>query len=270
MIYIVGMVFIASVVWLVALSSVGIDRVKVVGCDVGQGDGALIQQGNAQIVIDGGPPNGKMLQCLSRHMPFWDRTIEFVVITHPQLDHYGGLIEVLDHYNVKYILTNSRPSSSSEFGVLKDAIGREGSAIVYPEDIISVRVGLISLEVLWPSYSFVVENALEDIDPNNYSIVTLVKANDFEGLFTGDIGPEITPLILQQDEIEDVDLIKVPHHGSKNGLIKDLLVASKPEAAIISVGNNQWGHPHDEILNMLTDYGAKIYRTDSGTKVFRF
>jgi beta-lactamase superfamily II metal-dependent hydrolase len=74
-------------------------KLHIVACDVGQGDGILLYLGQAQILVDGGP-NGSIVGCLERHMPFWDRRIELVVLTHPQSDHYGGLINVFENYEV--------------------------------------------------------------------------------------------------------------------------------------------------------------------------
>src|SRR3989344_2631863 len=108
------LVLITITVW-TAVFSVD-NKLHIVACDVGQGDAILIQKNTTQILIDGGP-NQKVLDCLGRHMPFWDRTIEFVILTHPELDHYGGLIDVVKTYNIKTYAHNGTTSGNQSYRV---------------------------------------------------------------------------------------------------------------------------------------------------------
>lgn len=105
-----------------AVLSIGSDNLKIVACDVGQGDAILMTRKDIQILIDGGPDR-KVLECLDKNMPFWDRNIEVVILTHPQKDHYMGLIDVFETYQVVYFIANSLDVSSYEYGVLKDKVG---------------------------------------------------------------------------------------------------------------------------------------------------
>jgi len=262
---------IISLVFLVILSWPD-KKLHVVACDVGQGDAFLILHGNTQVLVDSGPGE-KVLDCLSRYVPFWDRTLEMVVLTHPQKDHYGGLDDVFEHYNVSAIVATSLESGSEEYQVLEKLVGDQGSKIIRPVNGRQLRVGLISLDILWPSQEFIAaanlssDNSVLGLsttsdDPNEFSVVFELDYGDFEALFTGDIGPEIQYLILSQQKLKDIELIKVPHHGSKNGLTEDLLQATMPEVAFIGVGKNSWGHPHQEVLDILDKYGVDVYRTD--------
>jgi competence protein ComEC len=272
----------AIAIWL-AVFTVEKSKLKVIACDVGQGDGILITLGNTQILTDGGPPNGKLIECLSRYIPFWDRQIEVIINTHPQLDHYGGLIEVVKRYKVKYFLANNLDSGSQEYGVLKNEVEAKGIRVLNPTDDLSIGIGLIYLDILWPTDRFLAENltvkttasdtntgvlgtSATNLDPNEFSIVYGLHYNDFDSLFTGDMSPVVSDKIAQllaTGKKYDWEYIKVPHHGSKNGITEKLLDSLNPMVAVISLGkDNTYGHPHREVINMLNERHIKIFRTD--------
>lgn len=279
-----GLLLFLITIWIVAIAYPN-SNLTIIACDVGQGDGILIQYKTDQIVIDGGKPNGKMINCLSKYMPFWDRTIEIVISTHPQLDHYGGLIEVFKRYSVNTFLANSLDSDSQEYRVLKNLVGGSKVRIVNPVHGQKVRIGLISLDILNPTKEFLASNQKEivssplqnrndtpnvlgstasEVDPNDFSIVTLLHFGNFEALFTGDISPKVSDEIASKLKGKGkIEYLKVPHHGSKNGLSKGLLDAVEPQIAVISAGkDNSYGHPHEEVLKLLRDKGITIFRTD--------
>lgn len=232
------------------------DNLHLIACDVGQGDAILISHKSYQVLTDGGPDT-KVLDCLGRYMPFWDRKIELIILTHPQLDHYGGLIEVLKRYKTETILVRDFDTSTPGLKALKNAIGGSQARVVRPERGMAIRVGMIYLDIVHPA------EAYEAASVNEESIVYILDYKDFEAILTGDIGPEGTEFFLKGSQLKDVEYIKVPHHGSKNGLTLRLLEAVRPEVAVISVGkNNRYGHPHEEVLRMLAVVGAKILRTD--------
>jgi competence protein ComEC len=247
-------------------------QLHLVACDVGQGDGILAIYKDTQILIDGGPDE-RILECLSEHVPFWDRRLELVILTHPQLDHYGGLIEVFRRYNVDTFLANGLDSGASSYRALKSAVGGSGAKVVTPKDGMVLRIGMIYLDILSPSRTLLTQEApdsrtnilgafVSKRDPNDFSVVAIMRLGEFDALFTGDIGPSEIPEILARGKVRDVEYIKVPHHGSKNGLTHELLDASSPEIGVISVGKNSYGHPNEETLKMLKEKGVRILRTD--------
>lgn len=259
-------------------------KLSLIACDVGQGDAILAVYGETQILIDGGP-NKKVLDCLGRHIPFYDRKIELVILTHPESDHFGGLIDVFKTYDVEIFLANNLDSGSRGYEVLKKAVGGSGARVVNPEKIKSVRFGLIHLDIIHPSEEFLLANASpqtgETINkvlgaftskksPNDFSIVAILSFGEFDALLTGDIGPVISDTLAEKLAVNakrEWEYIKVPHHGSKNGLTERLLTAVRPEIAVISVGkNNSYGHPHGEVIKLLRDRGIRIFRTDLPTQ----
>lgn len=273
--YIFGTLVLASIAaWLVVLAPKTEEgTMQLIACDVGQGDAILAIYGDYELLVDGGP-DSSVLECLSRHMPFYDRTIEAVVITHPQTDHFAGLIDVFRAYDVTYLVANSLDSGSKAYGVLKNEVGGKTSLIINPTVDTKLELGLMQFDVVWPSSKFLSEEGAplgqsglglyeSKRDPNDFSIIGNLRLGGFSALLTGDIGPAVIAQVLSGGQIGHVDYIKVPHHGSKNGLTQDMLTAASPDIAVISVGNgNRFGHPHKEVLDMLTQAGAEIHRTD--------
>lgn len=231
------------------------NQLHIIACDVGQGDAVLIQKQNTQILIDGGPSN-KVLDCLGKHMPFYDKDIEFVILTHPQEDHYGGLIDVVKNYNVLQLGHNAQEPSNMSYEVLRKEMGGRGVDTITLHKGQTIRVGMIYLDVLNP-----LDNSLT-ADSNNQGIVTLLRYGQFKALFTADVEQGASDKLSEYPEIEKIDYIKVNHHGSKNGLSQKLLDVTNPNTAVISVGKNSYGHPHEEVIKKLSDKGIKILRTD--------
>ncbi len=253
-------------------------KLKLIACDVGQGDAILVVHGKNQILIDGGP-NSKVMDCLSRYIPFWDRSIDMVIVTHPQKDHFGGLIDVVERYNVKYFATSGLDAEGIEWETLEGLVGNSNTDTIELQSTRNINIGEINLDVIWPTSNFISSNKISvkdsnvlgvydsDENPNNFSVVIHMRYGEFDALLTGDIEPEITDDMILAGEVSDIEYLKVPHHGSKNGLTRDLLEKSNPEIAVISSGKNPWGHPHKEILEMLRTKGLEVYRTDTSGHV---
>jgi len=126
-----------------------------------------------------------------------------------------------------------------------------------------LRLGLIHLDILNPDSELIDIKFTAGDDTNVYSIVYKLSFERFSGLFTGDIPPVVSDRLSTLTAVEGVDYIKIPHHGSANGLTLNLLKAAEPRIAVISVGKkNMWGFPAPSILQMLADSGAKVFRTD--------
>jgi competence protein ComEC len=271
-----GLSLVLIVIWM-AVFAYPEKKLHLIACDVGQGDAILAVYGTTQILIDGGATN-KVIDCLGRHMPFWDRKIEVVLLTHPQLDHFGGLSEVFKRFQVERFVATSLDSSSQAYQALISMVGGSGIQVLNPATGMVIRSGLLYLDIVWPSSDFQV--AAGDIskgnilgafttkkDPNDFSVVANLRLGEFDALLTGDIGPQIISEIVQTGKVRDVEYIKIPHHGSKNGLTKELLEIVTPEVAVISVGKNSFGHPHREILDLLKEYDIQVKRTDENGDV---
>ena len=275
--YIFGALVLGVAAILLGIPSSPDKNLHIIACDVGQGDAILITYESAQVLIDGGP-DSKILDCLGKYLPFWDRKIEVVILTHPQLDHYGGLIEVARRYEIENFVANALDSSADAYQELKREISDRGIMVTNPTQSTAIRYGSLYIDIVHPSQSFLLQNSkstqttnntdvlgsfTSNIDPNEFSIVAILSFGEFDALFTGDLTPDVIPEVIAGGELKDVDFIKVPHHGSKNGLTQELIEATTPEAAVISVGkNNRFGHPHEQVLTLLKDFGVETLRTD--------
>jgi competence protein ComEC len=252
-------------------------NLHVVACNVGQGDAILIIYKNTQILTDAGPGKS-VLDCLGRHTPFWDKRLELLINTHPDTDHAGGIPYVLDSYSVENFLSNSIDPGTQLYEVLKSKVGGSGIRVIDNAAAPHLKVGLIHLDILYPSASekrvlgineggFLMEKYKSDGEGNLYSVVYKLSFKNFTGLFTGDIPPEISDKLAMYSFRGPIDYIKIPHHGSRNGLTENLLKAFEPKVAVISVGKNSYGHPHKEVMELLEKYKVDILRTDQGNDI---
>lgn len=244
-----------------------LDKTRLIFCDVGQGDAILITSGTRQILVDGGPGN-KILDCLGAKMPFWDREIEMVVLTHPQQDHMEGLLGVLTRYEIATVVTTNVANETQLFGEWQKALASEGARIYEPDVddqfVVDAARGE-TLSVLWPSSTKVTEwQADAPSDLNETSIVMRLDTGNSSAnrcvYLTGDLPKEIlVGLIDRQCEI-----LKISHHGSRTGTDKEILEKAKPRVAVIQVGrNNRFGHPHKEVLDQLVSQDIDILRNDT-------
>lgn len=272
--YTFGALLLTLVCAVIAIFQIPDSNLHVIACNVGQGDAILITYGKTQILTDGGPDKS-VLSCLGKHVPFWDREIELIISSHPDADHATGLTAVAKNYEVDGILINPIDPGTSVYEVLKKEVGSRGIPVINPVDGMKLGVGLIYLDIFNPSeelYSrLIVKNTGDKMAKyqilgvtNLYSIVYKLSFKNFTGLFLGDIPPEVSDNLAAGQPVGPVNYIKIPHHGSVNGLTENLLKVVIPKIAVISVGKNSWSFPRPEILNMLGKYGVKILRTDQG------
>jgi competence protein ComEC len=245
------------------------DKLRISFLDVGQGDAILIQKGSMQILVDGGPSPRVVTQELSDRMPFWDRSIDLAILTHPHSDHLAGLLEVLRRYDVGQVLYPAIEGESPLYDEWVRFIGEAGTkaSVACAGQHIDLGDG-VTIEVLWPSANLI-KNSESDIDNN--SVVLLLRAGDISFLLTGDSMSEAEwELIHARADIKGT-VIKVAHHGSKTSSTTQFLAVVNPQAAVISVGKNSYGLPKPEVLSRLEGWvgEANVYRTDkNGTITF--
>ncbi len=241
------------------------NNLKIIFFDVGQGDSALIITPKQKtIFIDGGPDN-TVLYKLGEYLPYWQRKIDLMVLSHPHADHLVGFNEVLRRYDVKKILMTGVLHATYEYeewlNQLKDrqipieiAVGPSG--IDFEPDT--------RLQILYPTESLA-ETKMENL--NNSSIVLKVTYGQNSLLFTGDLESDVQSTILDQDL--SALILKFPHHGSTNGYSEKFINAVNPKYAVISAGENNFGHPSKRTINALERAGVKILITkDLGDIIF--
>lgn len=235
---------------------------RLIFCDVGQGDGIYIRTPKGHdIVIDGGPDDFSMSECLVRHMPIWDREIDIVFLTHPDSDHLTGLINVLKSYSVKEFATSKAPKDTDVFNELLETVEREGLDVKYltKGDRLETTDGLV-MTVEWPTEQFVTGGSS---DSNEYSLVHFLKYGSTTALLTGDVTSVYLNSIMPI--IGHAGIFKSPHHGSKTGVDEFTFEHNTPDIAVISAGkNNSYGHPSREVLGLFKEKGIPYVETKNG------
>lgn len=221
------------------------NNVRVVFCNVGQGDGMIVIQGSFQMLIDTGPENNKMVGCLGRHIPFWDKTIEVGIITHWDSDHSGGLRQIMRSYKMERLYGGVMP--------IDNYVQKIYSGNLASGDI--VNYNQIRLEIINPGQ--------DSGNDNDNSVVGLLKVTNQNFLLMGDVTSEMEQKLVWRKILHNkVDVLKVSHHGSAEGTSEELLNTVRPTEAIISVGKNSFGHPTKQVLNKLEMRNIRVRRTD--------
>ncbi len=255
----------AILVWSAALDSPSA-RLHVSFLDVGEGDAILIQTASHQnILVDGGPSPLAISLELGEELPFWDRSIDLMVLTHPHADHITGLIEVLQRSRVKQVLGPDLPYSSAVYDEWLRLLEEKG--IEYTRARAGQRINLgkgTTLEVLHPQ-----PELLGDADIDDNGIVLRLVKGKVSFLLTADIGEEAERELLGQRARLRSTVLKVAHHGSDTSTSAEFLIAVDPRVAVISVGaENPFGHPTPEVMSRLERrLGEEIYLTSEGGTV---
>ncbi len=225
--------------------------------NVGQGDGELvIWPNNVKTLIDAGPTNKAAEEFSSLFSPF-NRYIDLIILTHPELDHFGGLIGIMKRYKVGAFIFNGATKDSNGFNDLgkiikenkiKTIVLSEGDKIKYLENY---------FDVLSPSKDTASGATNED------GLVLKLNSQNLKALLTADIGEKTEKdLIRKYGDYLKADILKVAHHGSKFSSSENFLAMVLPKISVFEVGKNSYGHPNDGVIDRLKNLGSKIFRTD--------
>ena len=232
---------------------------EIVFFDVGQGDAIFIETPQKhQILIDGGP-DSSVLEKLAKEIPFWDRSIDVVILTHPDKDHLAGLIEVLKGYKVDYILWTGVVRQTPENDEWRSLLQEQKGEIVMTKAGQRIKAGEVHFNILSPAEYL---EGKEFKDSNDTSIVSRLVFGQNSFLLTGDITSSIEEELVEKKFNLMSNVLKVGHHGSKYSTSDNFLEAVDPETAVIQVGKNPYGHPTEEVLQRLKKFDIEILRTD--------
>lgn len=249
-------------------------NLKIRFFDVGQGDAIYIRTPyNQDILIDGGPSTA-ILSKLGEVMPFWDREIDIVILTHPHSDHITGLVSVLQNYQVKQVyLTGAQHTTYEYLEFLKFLRDHQNIKKIKIDHVFKVKLSEdLYLQFFYPDFdvgdaSAVVNYPFIQGNLNNTSAVVQLVYKNNSFLFTGDIEAEAENYLLTSVQADPTvlksNVLKIAHHGGKNASSSEFLKAVAPETAVISVGaGNSFGHPNQLIIDRLKSLGVEILRTD--------
>lgn len=256
----------AVFVWYAVLTETR-NGLTVAFLDVGQGDAIFIEAPNGnQILIDGGP-NKSVLKELSKVMPFYDRSIDAIILTHPHLDHYGGFIDAMNNYKINLEIdsgNNNHESSGFDIYIKKLEENKIKRIFAKRGTIVNLDKG-IYLDILFP-----VTNK-EGFPPHDEMVVTRLVYGNNSFLLTGDMEENLENYLSSLGGDIKSDVLKVGHHGSLTSTSEKFLGWVNPDYAVVSVGKkNKYGHPRKEVIGRLARFEIPILRTDEkGTIKFK-
>lgn len=256
-----------ALTWYVLWRETPTGLLTVAFLDIGQGDAIYIEAPNGnQVLVDGGSGR-QILRALGEVMPFYDHSLDVVIGTHPDADHIGGLPFVLDRFAVGAVLEPGVGSDTNVYREFKKRASDGRRIHLLARRGLRLRLDReVTLDILFPDQEMI------GWETNTASIVARLVYGDTSFFLTGDSPIKIEKHLLARDGRNlKTAVLKAGHHGSRTSTSAEYVSAVQPQYAVISVGqNNRYGHPHQEVLDILTKIDATILRTDRrGTIIFR-
>ena len=260
----VSLGFLAVIAWWVPISKQAVSNdshlLQVQFLAVGQGDAIFITTPDGvRILIDGGP-DYTVVGYLMDYLGWFDRVIDVVIATHPDLDHIGGLLDVLDHYQVNSIMTTKAVGESQVARLWQTELKNTQVPVVYAEAGQVLTLGAsTTLTILSP------QGDPSRWESNASSIIALLQYGDVGFMLTGD-APAGTEQFLTKHygEALEAEVLKLGHHGSKTSSANEFLTVVAPQFAVVSAGkDNSFGHPHEIVLERVAEIGARVVSTQN-------
>ena len=267
--YFLGLLFVLTAfIWYAVFHEDRKGMMTVAFLDIGQGDAIFIESPNGnQMLIDGGPPSGALSREIGKLMPFYDRSVDMIMVSNPDKDHLGGFVDLVNSYNVASVIEPGTVGASSEARALDKEI--KGKKIRYFPARRGEKIilgGGAYFEVLFP------DRDVSSVSTNDGSIVGRLVYGKTSIMFTGDAPQNVEKYLVALDGTHlKSDVLKTGHHGSHTSSSEEFVGFISPTYAVISDGKgNSYGHPHKETLATLEKFGVKVLRTDQvGTVVMK-
>jgi len=250
------------------VSAIEGSELKVCFLDVGQGDAILFRDGEGYTALVDGGPDLTVLSALPSCLPWYERRLDLVVLTHPDTDHLLGLIEILKRFEVDRVLVTGVVDDMPSYGYFNDLLAKEGAEVIPVRRGVQISFPDMKWTVVYPD-SYLSGRVISN--RNSGSIVVMVQSGNIKFLLTGDL-----PLSEEEKLMQDVsdlhaDILKAGHHGSKTSTGAEFLQAVDPDYVVISAGrDNPYGHPHYRVVREVERQGATLLRTDiMGTVIIK-
>jgi competence protein ComEC len=260
-----ALLFLDAAVWWEIFSAERRESPELYFFEVGQGDATLLAlPGEVEILTDAGPPGGRAAYELEAVKGFRDRVLELAIISHPQLDHFGGFYEVLSRYRVGAVLINGRSDAGDpvQWEALMNLVEEKRIPLLTVGAGDAVRYASTTITFLSPDEAW-----RKSAELNDTGLVEYIRTPSLRALLAADIGFGVEEYLLKKQNLR-ADILKVPHHGSKYSSGQTFLEAVRPKVAVVQVGEgNRYGHPTDEALNRLYAAEIKVFRTDKNGTV---
>jgi competence protein ComEC len=261
----VGLAVACFLVWRIVLTQPD-GYLHVYFLDIGQGDGIFIQTPSGrQVLVDGGIESGRLFNQLSAVMPFWDRSIDLVVLSHPDADHMGAQLALAERYQIAQTVVSEVTVEHRDGRPWLAAMAGAPVAVQWQGGWLDLGDG-VALWTLWPwDAEQMRRTAVPDDDKNEQSLVMKLVYGDFSVLLTGDAGVAVERLLVRQNAPITAQVLKAGHHGSRSSTSPDFVEAVNPLVSVIQVGENRYGHPHPDVLEALG--GRLILRNDEHGRI---
>ncbi|MDP6822157.1 MAG: ComEC/Rec2 family competence protein [Dehalococcoidia bacterium] len=233
----------------IAVSQLPADRMEVTFFETDRGDMILVESpGGRRALIDGGRDVDGAVQALGGALPFWDQRVDVVLLTHSDADHVGGLVDVIDRFEVGAVVDTTGYADTDVFGEWKDRLEARDAPVVIARRGMVIDLGHdVTLEVIWAG-------APELETTNAASTVLMLRHGDVRMLLTGDIPRSVESLLIERGAPLAAELLKAPHHGSDTSSSGPFLEAVAPSVIVVPVGKwNPFGHPDEDVLARYAD-----------------
>ncbi len=245
-----------------------VQYIRVTFLDVGQGDATFIEFTNGEQMLVDCAIDARIIEALGRVMPYYDHDLDYLLITHPDSDHYGGCAEVLERFEVKNIIYSGVQKSDDGWQDLWSKVEMEPADYYQIDAEDFWRISSSTIHFLYPDHSLVknpnILSIEKEVSANNMSVIFKLSFGENNLLMMGDAEEELEEYLLATyaDQL-DAEILKVAHHGSGSSSIVDFLNVVSPDYAVISCGfDNRFGHPSRRVLKRLERAGSEIWRTD--------
>ena len=258
-IYLLGVTAILATLFSIAYFQKN-DLLEVTFLNVGQGDSILIETPSGQVILIDGGPDTSVLAELGRALPFYERTIDLMVLTHGDADHVTGQIEVLHRYDVRNVLYTGVVGESAGFRAWEDSVAHELANILTAIGGTELDFGEVRIGVLYP-FENLSGKSFEDVNDTSVQLKLVYGSEMF--LFTGDASSEVEKQLLHRGVDVSADVLKIGHHGSRASSSSEFIEAVTPDIGVIQAGkDNSFGHPHEEVLERLDAADVEVLRND--------
>lgn len=255
--FLLFLILITIAVWYVVGQETPRGILEVHFLAVGQGDAILIKgPSGGKILLDAGPDN-KVIDELSSILPFYDRTIDLLIASHPDLDHIGGFSEIIERFFIGAFIDPGIEAETTAWFHLNKVLNKNSIERITACRGMKIYLGDAEIDILFP------DRDVSNVDPNDGSIVAKLSYGQTAYLFMGDASQRIEKyLIFLDGKSLQANVLKVGHHGSKTSTSAEFTALVNPDYVVIQAGlNNRYGHPHDEVISILEKLGIKTLET---------
>ncbi len=248
-------------------------NLEVAFMDIGQGDAAILKFPNGQTMLVDCGKDASILSALGRNLPWSKRDLDYLVITHPHADHFGGCLDVLARFKVHHIYVNGYAGDHGQLfesfnSAIKNEIRVDGAENIILSASESLEIGSTTIRFIYPDHDLGKDPRIPasqaPLDINDTSVVLKVSYGTQDILLTGDMEKPLENYLIQKDRhILGAEIFKAGHHGSDSSSGEEFITAVQPDFCIISSGKgNSYGHPHGSTVRRLERMGCEVLRTD--------